>query len=170
MFTRDSCAKLDAMSVDPAISIRAYRPSDLDTVIAIFLSAIRVVAAKDYTPAQIDAWAQADRSLWEPRRLSRPTWVAVIGGKSVGFADLEPNGHLDMMFVDPAHQGVGVATALLSTVEAAARAQSLSAIFTKASVTARPFFAKRGFRLVAEQLVERHGQRLTNFRMEKRLK
>lgn len=89
------------------ISIRSYQSQDLDAVIAIFLGAIREVAAKDYDSAQIDAWAQVDRDAWSRRRLSRPTWVALIGEAVVGFTDLEPDGHLDMMFVHPAHQGVG---------------------------------------------------------------
>lgn len=157
------------MTAGHDLTIRPYRSTDLDAVIAIFLGTIREIAAKDYTPAQIDAWAQVDRAVWKSRRLSRPTWIAAIGDKPGGFADLEPNGHLDMMFVHPAHQGAGVATTLLATVEAAARAQKLLAIFTKASLTARPFFLKRGFRVVAEQFAERQGQRLTNFHMEKSL-
>jgi putative acetyltransferase len=157
------------MKTGPRLAIRPYRPSDLDVVIAIFQGAIREIASRDYAPAQIEAWAQVDRAGWESRRLSRPTWVAVIGETIVGFSDLEPDGHLDMMFVHPARQGIGVASALLATAEAAARAQGLTAIFTHASITARPFFERRGFRVVAEQSVEKRGQRLTNFRMEKAL-
>jgi putative acetyltransferase len=155
--------------LSPTLSIRPYRPDDLDAVIGIFLGAIREIAAKDYDRAQIEAWAQADRDTWAMRRLSRPTWVAVVGGKPVGFTDLEPDGHLDMMFVHPAHQGVGVATALLERVETAARGQGLARIFTEASITARPFFERRGFRLLAAQIVRVRGQALANFRMEKLL-
>jgi putative acetyltransferase len=50
----------------------------------------------------------------------------------VGFTDLQPDGCLDMMYVHPAHQGVGVATALLNKVEAAAGELGLSRIFTEA--------------------------------------
>jgi len=152
------------------LAIRAYRPTDLDAVLAIFLGAVRNVASRDYDPAQIDAWAQVDRAGWAARRLSRPTWVAMIDQTAVGFTDLEPDGHLDMMFVHPAHQGAGIATALLATAEAAARAQGLSRIFTEASVTARPFFARRGFSVLVQQVVEKRGQRLTNFRMQKILR
>lgn len=151
-----------------AIAIRRYRPADLDAVIAIFVGAIREVAARDYTPAQIEAWARVDRGRWERRRLSRPTWVAVIGKTIVGFADLEPDGCLDMMFVHPAHQGAGIATALLGAVEAEARRQNLSVIFTEASITARPFFERRGFSVTAEQY-EEGGQLLKNFKMTKSL-
>ena len=155
--------------MSPAPTIRLYRPDDLDAVIGIFLTAIRVTAAKDYDPAQIAAWAEVDRGAWATRRLSRPTWVAVVGLEPVGFTDLEPDGHLDMMFVHPAHQGRGVASALLEAVEAAARGQGLSRLFTEASITARPFFERRGFRLVAAQVVRIRGQALANFRMEKSL-
>lgn len=158
------------MQTADAPTIRIYQPTDLDAVIAIFLGAIREIASRDYTPAQIDAWAQADRDSWALRRLSRPTWVGIVDQLTVGFADLEPDGHLDMMFVHPAHQGAGVATALLSAIEAAACAQGLSRISTEASITARSFFERRGFSVVTAQLVEKRGRHLRNYRMEKLLR
>lgn len=158
------------MTDGKTLRVRRYDPADLDALIALFLRAIREVAAKDYQPAQIEAWARADRDLWATRRLDRPTWVATIGGEVAGFSDLEADGHLDMMFVHPEHQGAGVASALLAEVEAAARGQGLGRIFTEASITARPFFEVRGFRVIAGQEVERGGQRLANFRMEKSLR
>jgi putative acetyltransferase len=150
--------------------VRAYRPTDLDAGISIFLAAIRKTASRDYTPAQIEAWAELDRDHWALRRLSRPTWIAAINKSAVGFTDLEPDGHLDMMFVHPAHQAVGVATALFKTVEAAARARGLSRIFTEASVTARPFFEKQGFFVVTALLVGELEPRMRVYRMEKFLK
>ena len=43
-------------------------------------------------------------------------------------------------------------------------------VFTEASVTARPFFERRGFRVVRERRVARRGVQLTNFAMEKPLR
>jgi putative acetyltransferase len=159
--------KMFAMQSDATLSIRVYQPTDLDAAIAIFVGAIREIASRDYNQAQIGAWAHVDRDRWALRRLSRPTWIAVIGQLAVGLTDLEPDGHLDMMFVHPARQGVGVATALFETVETAARAQGLHRIFTEASITALSFFKGRGFSVVIPQLVEKRGQKLTNFCMEK---
>src|SRR5262249_40970432 len=147
--------------------IRSYRSSDLDALINIFLRAIREVASKDYDAAQIKAWAQADRDKWATRRSASPTWVALTEQEPIGFSDLEPGGHIDMMFVHPCHQGVGVATALLETVEAAARELGLSRLFTEASITARPFFEARGFRVVTPQRVAIRGVALLNYRMDK---
>lgn len=53
--------------------------------------------------------------------------------------------------------------------DTAARVKGIARLFTEASITARPFFTKCGFVLLASQRVEKHGQVLTNFRMEKRL-
>ena len=155
------------MALSPII--RGYRLGDLDALIDVFLRAIREVACRDYTSAQIDAWARVDRGTWSERRLSRPTWVAEWQGNIVGFTDLEADGHLDMMFVHPDYQGLGIATALLCTVEQAARHQGLIRLFTEASLTARPFFERRGFVVLASQQVSHHGQVLTNFQMERLL-
>ncbi|QIE28667.1 putative N-acetyltransferase YafP (plasmid) [Caballeronia sp. SBC1] len=148
--------------------IRRYEAADLDAVISVFLRSVREVASRDYDAGQIAAWAQADREVWSRRRLDRPTWVALIDDVIAGFTDLESNGHIDMLFVDPASQRRGVASALLDTVENAARVRGLAVLNTDASITARPFFEKHGFQVVRSQDVALRGQRLTNFRMEKR--
>ena len=138
-----------AMNNKRELIVRSYRRSDLDAVIAIFLEAIRRTAAKDYSPDQIRAWAQVDWARWAVLRLSRPTWIALIDQEPAGFTDLERDGHLDMMFVHPNHQRTGVGAALLACAEANARKCNLSLISAQASLTARPFFENRGFRLIA---------------------
>lgn len=151
------------------IIIRPYEGSDLDAVMEVFLHSIRKVASRDYDAGQIDAWAHADRAVWSRRRLDRPTWVAVIDKTVVGFSDLESGGHIDMLFVRPEFQRMGVAGALLDQVERAAWFQRLTALDTDASITARPFFESRGFRVVQPQVVELRGALLNNFRMQKQL-
>ncbi len=154
----------------PDIGIREYDPTDAGATLDIFLRAIREVASKDYNPAQIDAWAKVDDpEVWAQWRASRPTWLAICEAQPVGFSDLKANGCLDMMFVHPDHQRKGVASLLLKTVETAARAQGHRRIFTEASLTARPFFQRKGFIVLTAQIVEKRGQTLPNFRMEKSL-
>ena len=62
------------------------------------------------------------------------------------------------------YQGKGVATALCDRLEQVCA----GVISTHASITAKPFFEKRGYRVIREQQVERQGVALTNFVMEKR--
>ncbi len=151
-------------------SIKPYEPGDTQATIDIFLGAIREAASKDYSPAQIAAWAKVDDAeVWARYRASRPTWLAMDGFLPVGFTDLTSEGLLDMMFVAPDYQGKGVATLLLATVESAARKQGLQRIFTEASLTARPFFQRKGFTVLTAQQVVKRGQTLPNFLMEKML-
>lgn len=148
-------------------SIREYHAQDLDGVIDVFIRAIRETASRDYLPAQVDAWAHADRQLWSQRRMSRPTWVADVDGKPIGFIDLEPDGHIDMMYVDPHYLGQGVAKQLFQTVEAQARADGLRELHSEVSLTARPFFERNGFQVVEPETVFRNGEYFDRFRMAK---
>ncbi|EJT05435.1 GNAT family N-acetyltransferase [Rhizobium sp. CCGE 510] len=154
--------------MDDRILIRPYTPSDIDATIDIFLRAIREVSSKDYSPAEIEAWARVeDRSRWAERRISRPAWIAEFDRKPVGFSDLTGDGCLDMMFVHPEFQRFGIASLLLSRVEDEALRLGFGRIYTEASRTARPFFERKGFRVVTRQIVEKRGQALENFLMEK---
>ena len=109
-----------------------------------------------------------DPAKWAERRISRPAWIADIDGKPAGFSDLVADGCLDMMFVHPEFQGLGVASRLLARVELEALASGMDRIYTHASLTARPFFERKGFVVVMRQTVEKRGQKLDNFVMKKR--
>jgi putative acetyltransferase len=78
---------------------------------------------------------------------------------------MEPEGYLDMLYVHPEFQRCGVASALVHCAETSARARGVTTLSTEASLTARPFFERHGFHLVATQTVVRRGQPMRNFRM-----
>ncbi len=100
----------------------------------------------------------------------RRTLVVEEGGEVVGFCELEEDGHLDMFYVRKDAVGRGIGRSLYEAAERAARGWDLGRIFTEASVTARPFFERRGFRVLSERWVSRQGVELTNFAMEKSLR
>ncbi len=89
--------------------------------------------------------------------------VAVDDDIIVGFGDIDKTGYLDRLFVHLGYQGKGIATAICNRLESAVQEN----IVTHASITARPFFEKRGYKVVKEQQVERQGIFLTNFVMIK---
>jgi putative acetyltransferase len=62
-----------------------------------------------------------------------------------------------------------VGRAILAGLEAEAQRLGLRRLDLEASITAKPFFEACGWRTLAQQQVERRGQLLTNFRMEKEL-
>ena len=135
------------------MQIRKYRPSDCRELAELFYDTVHTVNAGDYTKEQLDAWAtgHVDLEAWED-------------GAVIGFGDIDGSGYLDRLYVHRRHQGKGVATALCDRLEQVCA----GVISTHASITAKPFFEKRGYRVIREQQVERQGVALTNFVMERR--
>ena len=144
---------------------RKYRPSDCEKIAELFYQTVHSVNQKDYTPEQLDAWAtgQVDLVQWNRTLSDHYTVVAEEDGVILGFGDMAEDGYLDRLYVHKDHQGI--ATALCGRLERAVGAQSIT---TYASITARPFFEKRGYKTVKPNQVERNGVRLTNYLMEKR--
>ena len=148
--------------------IRRYAPGDLTELLRLFYDTVHTVNAADYTPRQLDAWADGapDLDRWNGSLLAHHSLVAVEGRDLiVGFGDIDGTGYLDRLYVHKDRQGLGIATALCDRLE---RAVDALVITTHASITARPFFEGRGYRVLREQRVERHGVRMTNYVMEKR--
>lgn len=149
--------------------IRNYRPADLDTVLDVFQRAVHETAARDYTPEEIEAWAPEapDRAKWQARLASGQVWVCEEQGRIAGFARVEPDGYIDLIFVHPDIQGQGVAALLFNRILIWAKAQKLKSLFTESSVSGRGFFESRGFRVLRTQHLGRNGLTLENFVMER---
>jgi putative acetyltransferase len=153
------------------ITIRPYADTDLAALTSLFRASVRDIASRDYTASQIREWApdHIDERRFAQKCESRPTWVAEVEGRIAGFSDLEPDGHVDMLYVHPDLQRRGVARALLKHVEEAARTAGLRRLYTEASITARAVFEAIGFRAIGPQTVTIRSVSMTNYRMEKSL-
>ena len=153
------------------VTERAFEPEDLSSVMEIYTSSIRSLAALWYLPEQIAAWAPAvpDAERWRKRLAPLRTIVAESGGRLAGFTSYTLEGYLDLLFTHPDFARRGVATGLYERVEAALRAVRVSTITTHASLAARPFFEGRGFQVDADESVEVRGVYLRRFAMHKNL-
>jgi len=162
---------------EQATTLRRYEPTDAAATLRCFRRAVRGTASRDYDARQLAAWAPADTDLaaWGARRAGAgtgsgtQTWVAERDGQLVGFGDIDASGYIDMMFVDPDAARTGVASALLGHLASIAAERGLPELTVHASITARPFFERHGFAVVAEQRVELRGSVLANFRMRRGL-
>ena len=149
------------------MKLRLYESGDCPALARLFYDTVHTVNGRDYTPEQLAAWAdgQVDLSAWDTSFLAHHTLVAEEDGVVLGFADMDSSGYLDRLYVHKDHQGQGVASALCDALEDACSA----AVFTThASLTARPFFEGRGYRVLRRQTVIRHGVALDNYVIEKR--
>ena len=151
------------------ITLRPFRQDDAPALLALFRDTIRRVNSRDYFPAQIAAWASddIDTDRWFGRFIGRFVPVAEEAGRPVGFAELEPGGHIDRVYISAEHQRRGIGRQLLAAVVAEARRVGLARLFTEASITARPFFEAQGFAVLAPQVVRCRGAEFVNYRMER---
>lgn len=156
------------------MDFRIYRPQDCTKMIRLFYDTVHSVNRKDYSKMQTDAWAPKELILtnqmeesWNRSFLEHYTVVAEEDGILTGFGDIDygdidTGGYLDRLYVHKDYQGRGIASAICDRLE---RHCAGMVITTHASITAKPFFEKRGYRTVKEQQVERRGVILTNFVM-----
>jgi len=146
--------------------LRDYTPDDCKTLAELFFNTVHIINAKDYSEKQLNAWATGhiDLEQWNRSFLSHYTVIAEINGTVVGFGDIDNTGYLNRLFVHADFQHQGIATAICDELEQAMHAEK---IVTHASITAKNFFEKRGYKVITKQQVQRQGILLTNYVMER---
>jgi putative acetyltransferase len=151
------------------IEIRLFEPQDAEQIAQLFHTTVREVNIRDYSSNQVKAWAPDDIYFrnWVEVCSSRFTYVGETEGTIVGFGELEPNGHIDCFYCHKNYQRCGVGSQIYQAIETKAVELSVDRLFTEASISAKPFFQRRGFTVVKEQKVTRRGETFINYAMEK---
>lgn len=149
------------------MNVREYKPSDCEKLANLFYDTVHNINARDYNQEQLNVWATGNVNLenWNKSFLEHYTFVAVEAENIVGFGDINKSGYLDRLYVHKDYQGMGIATSICDRLENKVTGR----ITVYASITAKPFFEKRGYTVLKEQQVQRQGAMLTNFVMEKQL-
>ena len=153
-------------------TLRPYRPADAAALTELYVRSVRRYGPRAYTPEQVDAWAATADIARTAARCSDGRVVVVAqdeAGTVLGFADLETDGHLDMLYVAPDAEGLRIGTLLYTAIETQARDLGLQRLFVEASELARPLFERQGFTLLARHDLVLAGVDIHNYRMEKRL-
>lgn len=148
------------------MEIREYKSSDCDKIADLFYNTVHFINAKDYTQEQLNVWATGNVDIykWDKSFLNNYTLVAEENNMIIGFGDINNEGYLDRLYVHKDYQNMGIATALCDILE---KHYPVEHIITHSSITAKPFFEKRGYKVIKKQFVERNGIRLTNYIMKK---
>ena len=149
--------------------IRQYTPKDCEDLVKLFYHTVHTINAKDYSQEQLNVWAtdKIDLEVWNKSLSEHFTVVAVENNIIVGFGDIDNSGYLDRLYVHKDYQRRGVATIICDKLEQAVK---VNKIITHASITAKPFFEQRGFKVVKEHQVVRNRIALTNYVMEKQVR
>lgn len=150
--------------------IRRYTPADCAAILLLFHDTVHTINALDYSADQLAVWAPktADAARWNASLSAHTSVVAEEDGCILGFGDIDGD-YLDRLYVHKDAQRRGIATAIADALETAAREQQKATVTVHSSLTAKPFFEKRGYRVLRAQQVERGGILLPNFVMCKPL-
>lgn len=156
------------------MEISKYLQGDLNDIVDLFLDTVHVINRKDYSEAQLDAWAPYDekeriKKSWQVTLREHISYVAKCDGKLVGFTDMTLDGNIQHIYVHIDYQDKGIARRLLEELEGEAYQLGLIVLETDASITAVPFFKKQDFITITEKTVLRKDIALRNFTMQKEL-
>jgi putative acetyltransferase len=153
------------------MKLRLFNPSDLEQILKLFYDTVHSVGAKYYNQQQIHAWApeHQDKQKWLTKLSNNISYVVELDGIIVGFADMTNTGYIDHIYTHKDYQGRGIALALLNKLEDDARALGIHELTTEASIIAKPLAQRRGYKVIKEQRVVRHGIEIVNYLMSKTL-
>ncbi|MGB5917517.1 GNAT family N-acetyltransferase [Arcobacter sp.] len=132
----------------------------------LFTNTIHKTCHKDYTKEQLNAWAKLDidYKAWEKRLVKTKPYLAIMDEKLVGFAEFYDD-YIDCFYVHHEYQGCGVGKMLINHIFKIAKENEQTLLKVDASITAKPFFEKFGFKVLKKNRVKRGNIELTNFTM-----
>jgi len=154
-----------------APSLRPLLPADAPRLVALFRESVETLAADFYDEEQRAAWAASaeDETAFAAKLARALTIVALVEKEIAGFATLEKNQTIEMLYIHPDFARQGVGSTLLDAVEKLAAARGMATLEVEASDAARDFFARRGFAAQSRNTVELNGEWLGRTRMTKAL-
>jgi len=155
----------------PIYALRPFLPADVAVLAEIFRASIEGLTEEDYNPSQQEAWAAAaeDEQAFTARLSKQLTLIGTLEGSPAGFASLQDNKIIDMLYVHPAVAGQGIGTMLYDALEKLAAARGASELTVDASDSAREFFLRRGFEPYRRNTISVGNEWIANTTMKKTL-
>ena len=158
--------------MNTTFTICPLEEKDIPAMRDLFRSTVLNINLKDYTKEEVEDWASCGNSVEHFKDLlSQNYFIGAFDdqGHMLGFSSMNEKGYLHSLFVHKNQQGKGIATQLLFEVERIANQYGVTEITSEVSLTARPFFEKKGYKVVKTQKCQANKLKLTNFVMLKSL-
>ena len=131
-------------------TIREAQQTDTIALKELFQNTVLAVNSKDYSQAEVEDWASCGDDLSNIEEMIKTHYFIVAVN------------HKDF-------QGKGIATMLLEEIERYAITAGIMRITSEVSLTARPFFEKKGYIVKEEQKRKANQLSLTNFWMAREM-
>jgi len=153
------------------MNFRKATISDLKEIQELYIETIQSVCKNDYNASQIQAWVSGVKNTerWLEVINMQFVLLAIIQNKIAGFGTLKNENYIDFFYIHKDFQRQGIAAKILTELEIEAKNQFSKTITSDVSITAKPFFEKKGFKVKTEQKNIRLGIELINYKMEKTL-
>lgn len=154
------------------MQLKKARISDLQQMQELFVQTIETVCTEDYTEKQLKIWSSAasNTARWENIIHEQKVILSSDGSVITGFGTLRDYTYIDMLYVHKDYQGRGVASLIYREIEQAALSVGSVSLTSDVSITAKPFFQSRGFRVIAEQRNILQRVEIINYKMQKILR
>jgi|LULL01.1.fsa_nt_gb GNAT superfamily N-acetyltransferase len=158
------------------VKIKELASNDLsekakEELLKLFCLTINTINFGDYSKEQVEMWGSKERlkDRWSSSFDKKKIFVCCDNGKYLGFCELDDGGYIDRFYVAFDSVGKGVGRKLYYALETSAEKRGIEKLCSNASITAKPFFEKLGFSVIAEQKVVIEGVEYVNYRVEKKL-
>lgn len=151
------------------LKIRPAIPADLAGLQDLFTETVKSTCSEDYTPDQIEVWLSAteDQDRWLNKMKDQYFLIAESETEIVGFASLENGDYLDFLYVHKNHLRKGIAGLLYEEIAKEAIRSGAMQLRADVSITAKPFFERKGFTVEKENHLKINGVEISNYRMIK---
>ncbi|MBK6858938.1 MAG: GNAT family N-acetyltransferase [Saprospiraceae bacterium] len=153
------------------ITTRHAKLDDLGEMQKMFVDTISTICKDDYSHEQIKVWTSSIKNTqrWTDKLSTQYFRIAEFDNKIVGYASLENNDYLDFLYVHKDQQRQGIADKLYSEIEKQAIKNGATSIHSDVSKTARPFFEKKGFKIISPQTIIIQDIEIINYKMTKKI-
>jgi len=133
----------------------------------LFVETIQHSCRNDYSQEQIDVWISSvtNNERWESLLKNQYCIIAETDNKIVGYGSLEDGNYVDFMYVHKDYLRQGVANRIYQELERESKRCGYSKMTSDVSKTARPFFEKKGFKVIRKNKKEINGVEISNFHM-----
>lgn len=152
------------------MKIRLAKDKDCAAIARLHRQTIRNINSKDYTEDIIHTWSSitnAERFHSSANKCKR--WVAIQNNKIIGFCDHSLGGEFWGLYVHKDYIGKGIGSHLLKVAEDSLKKQGTKIVTLKATITAKEFYKKQGYKIIKKDLHPIKDKKLSIFIMTKTL-
>ena len=167
----DTITNIITLKIKSLMFFKKAKISDLKEMQQLYIETIQSVCKDDYNVAQREAWSSGvnNTERWTEVIETQFVLLAIIKDQIAGFGTLKDGNYIDFFYIHKDFQRQGIADKLLTELELEAKNHNSKIITSDISITAKPFFEKKGYIVKAEQKNIRLGVELINYKMEKHL-